>query len=460
MKNLSEFSEKLKKKNNSPINKLSSAQIIALGYMVIILAGTLLLMLPIASKGTAPSFLDAMFTATSATCVTGLVVADTYTQWSVFGQAVLLLLIQTGGLGFMTVISLAAIATGRKIGLKTRTVLQDSVNGIQLAGIVRMALKIAIGTFIFEGIGAAVFAVRFIPKMGLWEGIGNSVFFAVSSFCNAGFDLNGKYGAYSSLTEFASDPLVCITACMLVLIGGIGFAVWDDIGKNKLDFSKYRLHSKIALVFTAVLTVVTVALFMLFERDFTNSGAGFGQSLLNAFVDSVAPRTAGFNSVDTAALSPASAMLTIICMFIGGSPGSTAGGVKTVTVAVLILSAIAGMKNNDDVEIFGRRLEEDVPLKALTVIAVNLFLAFTGILCVSAFQPELSVKDVVFECFSAINTVGMTTGITRELSSASRIVIMILMYCGRVGSVSFVLIFTRLKRFTGVRNPVEQVNVG
>ena len=442
------------------INKLSSAQIIAFGYMVIILAGTLLLMLPIASKGDAPRFLDAMFTATSATCVTGLVVYDTYTRWSVFGQAVLLLLIQTGGLGFMTVISLAAMATGRKIGLKERSVLQDSVNGMQLAGIVRMARKIAFGTFFFEGVGAALLAIRFIPKMGLLSGIGNSVFFAISSFCNAGFDLNGKYGEYSSLTEFASDPLVCITACMLVLIGGIGFSVWDDIGKNKLDFSKYRLHSKIALVFTGVLTLVTVVLFMIFEQGYTNAGAGFRQSLLNSFVDSVAPRTAGFNSVDTAALSPASSVLTIICMFIGGSPGSTAGGVKTVTVAVLILSAIAGMKNSDDVEIFGRRLEEDVPLKALTVIAVNLFLAFTGILCICAFQPNFSVKDIVFECFSAINTVGMTTGITRDLSQASRIVIMLMMYCGRVGSVSFALIFTRSKKFTGVHNPVEQVNVG
>lgn len=442
------------------INKFSSAHIIAFGYMAIILLGTLLLMLPVSSKGDTPRFLDAMFTAASATCVTGLAVFDTYTQWSVFGQIVIILLIQIGGMGFMTIISLAAMATGRKIGLKERSVLQDSVNGMQLAGIVRMVKKLALGTFLFEGIGAVLLAVRFIPKMGPLEGIGNAVFMSISAFCNAGFDLNGKYGEYSSLCEFASDPLVCITACMLVLIGGIGFSVWDDIEKNKLKFSSYRLHSKLALVFTAALTLLGTVLFFVFERNYTNAGAGVGQSLLNSFFDSVTPRTAGFNTVDTAALSPASTILTIIYMFIGGSPGSTAGGVKTVTVAVLVFSAVASMKNSEDIDVFGRRLEEDITTKALTVITVNMVIVFTGILCICGAQPELPLKDVVFECFSAINTVGMTTGITRDLIPFSRVVIILLMYCGRVGSVSFALIFTRTKKFTGVHNPVEQVNVG
>lgn len=442
------------------INKLSSAHIIAFGYLAIILLGTLLLMLPVSSKGDTPRFLDAMFTATSATCVTGLAVFDTYTQWSLFGQIVIILLIQIGGMGFMTIISLAAMATGRKIGLKERSVLQDSVNGMQLAGIVRMVKKIAFGTFLFEGIGAVLLAVRFIPKMGALEGIGNAAFMSISAFCNAGFDLNGKYGEYSSLCEFVSDPLVDITISMLVLIGGIGFSVWDDIAKNKLKFSAYRLHSKLALVITAVLTVMGTALFFIFEREHTNAGAGIWQSLLNSFFDSVTPRTAGFNTVDTAALSPAGTILTIIYMFIGGSPGSTAGGVKTVTVAVLVFAAIASMKNSEDIDVFGRRLEEDITSKALTVIAINLFIVFTGILCISGAQPELSLKDVVFEGFSAINTVGMTTGITRDLIPFSRVVIMLLMYCGRVGSVSFALIFTRTKKFTGVHNPVEQVNVG
>jgi len=452
--------DKTKNPKRLRMSSFSSAQIIAVGYLAVILMGSLLLMLPAASRGQPPDFLNAMFTAVSATCVTGLAVFDTYTQWSVFGQIVIILLIQTGGLGFMTLISLSAMATGRKIGLKERSLLQDSVNGMQLAGIVRLVRRIVTGTLICEGIGAVLFSVSFIPRMGIAEGIGNAVFLSISAFCNAGFDLNGKYGEYSSLCCFADDPLVCITAAMLILIGGIGFAVWEDIAKNKLRFSAYRLHSKLALIVTLGLTVIGTVLFLIFEREHTNSGLGTGQSILNAFFNSVTPRTAGFNTVDTAALSPASFALTVIYMFIGGSPGSTAGGVKTVTVAVLVLSAIASMKNSEDIDAFGRRFEEDITRKALTVVTVNLLIVFTGILFICGAQPELRLGDVVFEGFSAINTVGMTTGVTRELSGFSRAVIMIMMYCGRVGSVSFALIFTGTKKFTGVHNPVEQVNVG
>lgn len=460
MRIIEKYADKIRKKGRKKANSFSSSKIIALGYLATILIGTVLLMLPVSSKEHVPSLLDAMFTAASATCVTGLAVFDTYTQWSVFGQTVIIILIQIGGMGFMTILSLAAMATGRRLGLKERSVLQESVNGMQLGGIVRLVKKIALGTFIFEGVGAVLLAVRFIPRMGFGEGIGNAAFMSISAFCNAGFDLNGKYGEYSSLCEFADDPLVCITVCMLVLIGGIGFSVWDDVSKNKLKFSAYRLHSKLALWVTTILTVLGTALFFVFERDFTNSGAGVGQSLLNSFFDSVTPRTAGFNTVDTAALSPASTMLTIIYMFIGGSPGSTAGGVKTVTIAVLFFAAIASMKNSVDIDIRDRRLEDDITEKAMTVVLINLFFVSAGILGISAAQPDLSIKDVIFECFSAINTVGMTTGITRDLTPFSRAVIITLMYCGRVGSVTFALIFTRSKKFTGIHNPVEQVNVG
>lgn len=460
MGKLKDVGKRKKAEKKLRINRLSSAQIIAFGYMIIILLGTLLLMLPISSNEGAACFPDAVFTATSATCVTGLVVLDTYTHWSVFGQTVIILLIQIGGMGFMTIISLAAMATGRKIGLKERSVLQDSVNGMQLAGIVRLVKKIAIVTLLFEGIGAVILSLRFIPEMGVPEGIGNAAFMSISAFCNAGFDLNGKYGEYSSLCKFAADPVVCITVCCLILIGGIGFAVWDDVSKNKLKFSAYKLHSKLALIVTAILTIFGTVLFFIFEKDYTNADAGVGQSIINSLFDSITPRTAGFNTVDTAALSPASTILTIIYMFIGGSPGSTAGGVKTVTIAVLFFAAIASMKSSEDIDVLGRRLEEDITAKALTVISINLFVVFSGIICICGVQPELALKDVVFECFSAINTVGMTTGITRDLIPFSRVVIILLMYCGRVGSVSFALIFTRTKKFTGVHNPVEQVNVG
>lgn len=444
----------------SPLRQLSSAKIIALGYLIIILAGTGLLMIPAASKGEPPDFLGAMFTAVSATCVTGLVVFDTYTQWSVFGQIVIILLIQIGGMGFMTIISLAAMATGRKIGLKERSVLQESVNNTQIGGIVRLVRKIAFGTLICEGVGAVLLAVRFIPKMGAAEGIGNAVFMSISAFCNAGFDLNGKYGEYSSLVPFYDDVLVNLTVCALILTGGIGFVVWDDVIRHKLKFSAYKLHSKIALVMTLGLTIAGTLLFFLFEFGNTIADMSIGDKLLVSLFNSVTPRTAGFNTVDTAALSPASKVLTILYMFIGGSPGSTAGGVKTVTLAVLLLTAVASMRGSEDINVFGRRLEDDVPQKALTVITVNLFLTAAAIISVCALQPGLEVIDVAIEAFSAINTVGMSTGITRELSNASRVVIMLMMYCGRVGSVSFALIFTGTKKYTGVHNPIEQVSVG
>ncbi|MDE6594127.1 MAG: Trk family potassium uptake protein [Oscillospiraceae bacterium] len=442
------------------IKKISSAKIIALGYLAVILTGTLLLKLPIASRGKPLGWLDTLFTAVSASCVTGLAAADTYTQWSLFGQIVIIFLIQIGGLGFMTVVSLAGLLTGRRIGLKERSVLQDSVNNMQVGGIVKLMRRIALGTFIIEGIGAALLAVRLIPKMGILSGIGNSLFLSVSAFCNGGFDLNGKYGQYCSLTPFADDVLINLVICMLILTGGIGFTVWEDILKHKFRFSAYKLHSKIALTVTLWLTLIGTGLFLLFEQEYTFKGMPFWEQLTAALFSSVTPRTAGFNTVDTAALSPASKALTVLYMFIGGSPGSTAGGIKTVTFAVLILTAIASMRGNDDVNIFGRRLEADAARRAVTVVTVNLALAVTAILGISAAQPGLPLPDVVIETFSAVNTVGMTTGITRELLPFSKLLLIMLMYSGRVGSVSFALIFTGKTRFTGVQNPEEPISIG
>lgn len=460
MSKLRDLLEDIVSGRRSSVKRMSSAKIIALGYFIIITLGSILLMLPISYNETPPGVLGALFTATSATCVTGLVVFDTYTQWSVFGRIVIITLIQIGGMGFMTIFSLTAVAMGRKIGLKERSVLQESVNNTELGGIIRYAKKIALGTVIVEGIGAVLLSIRFIPKMGVISGIGNSLFMSISAFCNAGFDLNGKYGQYSSLVEFRSDVLVNLTICLLILIGGIGFMVWDDTVKHKLRFSAYRLHSKIALTVTAGLTVLGTVLFFIFEFDNTLKGVGIGQGIVDSLFNAVTPRTAGFNTVDTAALTPASKMLTIVYMFIGGSPGSTAGGVKTVTVAVMLLTAIASMRGSDDINLFGRRLEDNAAEKATTVIVVNISLVITAILIICSVQPEIDSTDVVFEAFSAINTVGMTTGITRDLGTVSRIVIMLLMYCGRVGSVSFALIFTGTKKYTGVQNPVEQISIG
>ncbi|MCM1579530.1 MAG: Trk family potassium uptake protein [Ruminococcus sp.] len=442
------------------IKKISSAKIIALGYLAVILAGTLLLKLPIASKDKPLSLLDTLFTAVSASCVTGLAAADTYTQWSLFGQIVIITLIQIGGLGFMTVISLAGLLTGRRIGLKERSVLQDSVNNMQIGGIVRLVRRIVSGTFIIEGIGAVLLSFRLIPKMGIAAGIGNSLFLSISAFCNGGFDLNGRYGEYSSLMPFADDVMINLVICCLILAGGIGFTVWEDVLKHKFRFSAYKLHSKIALTVTLLLTAAGTGLFFLFEQEYTFKDMPLWQQLTAALFASVTPRTAGFNTVDTAAMSPASKVLTVLYMLIGGSPGSTAGGIKTVTLAVLLLTAAASMRGNDDVNVFGRRLEEDAPRRAVTVVTVNLILAAAGVLGICAAQPELAPIDVVTETFSAVNTVGMTAGITRDLLPFSKLLLILLMYSGRVGSVSFALIFTGRKRFTGVQNPEEPVSIG
>ena len=443
------------------ISKLGYTRFIALSFIPVILLGTFLLCLPISSKtGEWTNFIDSLFTSVSATCVTGLIVFDTFTHWTVFGQIVILTMIQIGGLGLMTIITMISIFLRKKINMRERKMMMQSSGNTQIDGTLKLVKKIVGGTFIFEGIGAVLLAFRFCPQMGMLKGIYYSCFHAISAFCNAGFDLNGKYGAYSSLCEFRSDPVVNITACLLILSGGIGFMVWDDIVKYKLKFRSYRLHSKIALSMTAALTLIGTALFLIFEHNNTAAGLGFGEELLLALFNSVTPRTAGFNTVDTAALSPASTILTICYMFIGGSPGSTAGGVKTVTVAVLFLAAIASMRNDEDINLFGRRLEEDMPKKALSVAAFSLTLIVIGVTAICGIQPELDPTDVVFEAVSAINTVGMTTGITRDLNSISRIIIMLMMYCGRVGSVSFALIFTNTKRYSGVRNPEETISVG
>lgn len=441
--------------------KFSSIRIIAFGYMLFILVGALLLTLPFASSsGHSVGFFNALFTATSASCVTGLVVLDTATSWSLFGQTVIICLIQVGGLGFMTISTMFSILLKRRIGLRERMTMVESINNDNIGSILSLTKTIVIGTAIFEGAGALLLATRFIPEFGIAEGIRYSVFHAISAFCNAGFDLMGVYEPYSSLINHADDAVVMITLMALITIGGIGFFVWDDIHKNKLRFKKYSLHTKLVLTVSAILTFGGAALFMIFERNFTNADAGFAQSLLNSFFDSVTARTAGFNSTDTAALSPASKILTVILMFIGGSPGSTAGGLKTTTLAVIAISTFNGIRRRQSKGIFGRRLEDDAIHKASSVAFTNITLVLTGVILICAFQPELAIPDIIFEVASAIGTVGMTTGITRDLALASRIVIVFLMYCGRVGSVSFALALMEPKTSPPVKNPKEKITIG
>lgn len=441
-------------------SKMTATRTIALGFLAIILIGTLLLMLPVSSAdGKAKDFLSSLFTATSATCVTGLVVVDTYAGWSVFGKIILLVLIQVGGLGFMTVGVFVAVLMKRNIGLKERGILQESMNALQIGGIVRLVKKITIGTFLIEGIGALLLSIRFIPRMGWLEGICNGIFHSISAFCNAGFDLMGKEEEYSSLVAFSGDYLVNITVMLLIVIGGIGFLVWDDLQKKKFRFKEYRLHTKIVLTMTVSLILGGALSIYLLEKDGLMADMGAGESILASLFASVTARTAGFNTIDIGKMSSGSKLVTIVLMFIGGSPGSTAGGVKTTTFAVMLIFVWANLRGSHGSNVFGRRLEEEEIRKASIVVTINLLLAVGAAILLCAFQ-NLPTEDILLEVFSAIGTVGMSSGITRDLTSVSRVIIILLMYCGRIGSMTFALSFTERKKVAPVQLPAEKIIIG
>lgn len=441
-------------------DSLSRMQIIALGFFLIIMTGTLLLMLPISSRaGTWTGFWDSLFTATSATCVTGLVMVDTYVHWNLFGQLVILTMIQIGGLGFMTVGVLFSLVIHRKIGLRERGVLSESVNAIQIGGIVHLVKKILMGTLIIEGTGALLLSIRFCGELGFARGIYYGIFHSISAFCNAGFDLMGYQGEFSSLVNYSGDWLVNLTIMSLVIIGGIGFLVWDDLTQKKFRFRKYRVHTKIVLITTFILVFGGALLFCLFESGNLARGMGPGETFLTCMFDSVTPRTAGFNTTDIAQLSDSSKLLSIILMFIGGSPGSTAGGIKTTTFVVFLLYVRANIKRTRGVNIFRRRIDEDAIKKASAVACTNLVLALSAALLICGVQG-MDLRDVLLETFSAISTVGMSTGITRDFVTVSKAAVIVLMYCGRVGSLSMALSFTEKKKMSPVELPEEKILIG
>lgn len=434
---------------------------VALGFLLLILLGAGLLCLPIASKsGEATPFLTSLFTATSATCVTGLVLVDTYLHWSLFGQLVIITLIQIGGLGFMTLMTAFSVALHRTISLRERTLLKENFNMPDIGGMVRLTKRIVCGTLLVEGVGAVILSACLIPKFGIARGVYTGTFLSISAFCNAGFDLLGSEGAFGSLASMGENPLFLITIALLILIGGIGFIVWDDVLKHRHRLRQYRLHSKIALAVTIGLTAVGTLLFFVLERHATGAGMSVSKQVLHAFFDSVTPRTAGFNAVDTAALTPASQLLSVLFMMVGGSPGSTAGGMKTVTVAVLVICMFSNLRRRSGYNVFGKRLPKETLVNALSVVGVYLTLVVTGIFLVCAVQPELSFMDVVFECVSATSTVGMTTGITRDLTVLSQCVLILLMFSGRIGSLSFAMVFMQNKKQEIALSPEETVGVG
>ena len=441
--------------------RLSRVQTIALGFLLIIAAGTVLLMLPAASRnGESAGFLNALFTSTSSTCVTGLVVVDTYSSWTLFGQIVILVLIQAGGLGFITIGVFFSIFLKRKIGLKERNLIQESVNTLQIGGVVRLVRKIVFYTAIIEGGGALLLMIRFIPQFGWLKGIWYGIFHSISAFCNAGFDLMGQFEPYGSLTMYYNDILVNLVIMALIILGGIGFIVWDDISVHKWNVKKYMLHTKIVLTMTVVLIAAGSICFYLFERDNLLAGMDAKGQILSSIFGAVTPRTAGFNTTDTGAYSEASRLLTVLLMFIGGSPGSTAGGVKTTTMMVILLYIWSSLRNKKGLNIFGRRLDEDSVRKASTVFFINMLLASVSALLMCGLETALPLSDIFMEIFSAIGTVGISTGITREITTASKYLLIFLMYSGRIGSMSFALSFTEKKQGSLVKLPIERIAIG
>ena len=437
-------------------HRLSSFQIIISGFVGVILLGALLLMLPVSTtEGCITPFNETLFTATSAVCVTGLVVQDTGSYWSGFGQAVILALIQIGGLGVVTVAASFALLSGRKISLMQRSTMQDAISAPKVGGVVRLTQFILRGTFLIELLGAAAMLPVFCRDYG-WRGIWMAVFHSISAFCNAGFDILGtENNLYPSLTGYTGSPIINITIMLLIVIGGIGFLTWDDICEHKWHFHRYRVQSKVILAITGFLIVVPAAFF--FFEDF--SALPTGTQLLVSFFQSVTTRTAGFNTVALSAMSSASKGIMILLMLIGGAPGSTAGGMKTTTLGVLLANAVATFRQRDNAQFFKRRIDSNTVKTASTILTMYLTLFFGGGIFISVYE-HLPLSDCLYETSSAVGTVGLTLGITPQLHIPSQIILIILMYLGRVGGLTLIYATLSGKKAGNAKLPQEKITVG
>lgn len=435
---------------------LTSFQIIILGFIGVILAGAILLMLPLSSKsGAWTPFLEALFTSTSAVCVTGLVVHDTAAYWSVFGQAVILLLIQVGGLGVITIAVSFALLSGRKITLMQRSTMQEAISAPKVGGIVRLTGFVLKGTMLIELLGAFVMAPVFLKDFGL-KGIWMSMFHSVSAFCNAGFDLMGKLDAqYTSLTSYAANSVITITVMVLIIVGGIGFLTWEDVCVNRCRFRHYRMQSKVILTTTCVLILIPFLLF--FFLDF--SDYPLKERLLNSAFQAITPRTAGFNTVSLTQMNSVSQALIIVLMLIGGSPGSTAGGMKTTTIAVLLANTFAGFRREENPQLFHRRIEAKTVNHAATILMMYAGLFFAGAVLISI-SEKLPMGICLFESASAVGTVGLTMGITPGLGKLSQCVLIFLMFLGRVGGLTLIYAALPGRHDSFAKYPLEKITVG
>ena len=441
---------------------LSTTQIIMLSFLAVILLGSILLSLPLSSANGEPvSFLDALFTATTATCVTGLVTLPTVTTWSVFGQAVILILIQVGGLGVITVMSAVMLLLHKRMGIGDRLLLQDAFNLNSLSGIVRFVKRVLLGTVLVEGVGALLYMTVFVPEFGL-KGIWISVFTSISAFCNAGIDILAE----NSLCNYVTNPIINMVTSLLIILGGIGYIVWWDVtglaGRKRRGWRNLTLHSKIAIVTTLILIFGGGILIFLFEyhNPLTIGNLSLFDKLQVSLFQSVTTRTAGFATVPQQDLTNASSILCLLLMFIGGSPVGTAGGIKTVTLAVLVVSALATIQNKQDVSLFNRNISKQAVNKAVAVTMMSFAIVFASTLLLSA-VTDADALDILFETVSATATVGLTRDLTPSLNAAGKAIIIGTMYLGRVGPISLALALNANKKHQNIiKNPTEEISVG
>lgn len=449
--------DRLRKKNFTPV------QIIAMGFATLIFLGAILLSLPIATiEGVKTPFIDCLFTSTSAVCVTGLVTVDTGTYWSYFGKTIIIILIQIGGLGFMAFATLLSLIIGKKITLKERLIIRESLNSTSLQGIVKLARYILMFTFSIEILGATLLSFEFIPKFGLFKGIYYSMFHAISAFCNAGFDL---MGGYSSLTSYSDNALVILTLSSLIIIGGLGFYTWNDIFNYRYT-KRLTLQTKLVIAMSIGLVLFGFIMFLIFEisNPETLKPMGIKGKLLSAFFASVSPRTAGFNSIDLTGMTIASTFLTILLMFVGGSPGSTAGGIKTSTAGVLFMTILSVINRREDTELFERKINKETIYKALAVVVIALALIFTTTILLSITERASGApfEHYLFEATSAFGTVGVTLGLTQKLTTIGKVIVALTMYAGRVGPLTLVVAISirKSKRGRAIKYPEDKILVG
>lgn len=441
--------------------QLSAPQTIILGFILVLLTGTFLLMLPVSTlKGESTSFMDSLFTATSAICVTGLLVQDTASYWSAFGQTVIMFLIQIGGMGVVTAASAIAIFSGRKIGLMQRSTMQEAISATQVGGVVRLTGFIIKVMLSIELLGAVSMAPVFIGKFGVGKGIWYAVFHSVSAFCNAGFDLMGVQAPFSSLTGFAGNPFINFPIMFLIIIGGIGFLTWDDIRSHGRHIKKYRMQSKIIVTVTLCLILLPALYFYFYEfgRDVWRNMTT-GERVLASLFQSVTPRTAGFNTVDLTKISEPGQLIIILLMLIGGSPGSTAGGFKTTTLAVLVLTSIAVFNRREHAQCFGRRMSLEVVRSAATILFLYVSLFLAGGILISCIDG-VPLMSALFETASAVGTVGLSLGITQELGNFSHMLLILLMFWGRVGGLTLIFAVMSGHSKSKCMLPQERITIG